>query len=102
MIAYATKSIKHFWALHTLKSVTSNSAPGEPPSDLVRENKAHRLTAICSAAICILYLPWVAYIASIVSETGRRVPLLALILMAIYAIGLNVAGRLGFKIIDEM
>ncbi|MBF6214928.1 hypothetical protein IU433_14320 [Nocardia puris] len=100
IVVHVFDSVKHLWSARTRETVQDDSAT-DGPTSVVHTKNMHRLTALWSIVLCLLCLPWVAYLNYIISEEDRRIPLPVLIFMAIYVIGLGVIGPLGKKLINE-
>lgn len=101
IIVHVFDSVKHLWASRSRAVAQANSAPSGP-TDAVHAKRIHRLTALRSFIVCLVCLPWVAYLNYIISEEGRRIPLPVLIFMSIYVVfGLGVIKPLWSKFIEE-
>lgn len=98
IVVHVFDAVKHLWASRTRARHDFSS---DGPSGALRTKKRHRRAALRAIFVCLLCLPWVAYLSYIIGDDGRRIPLPVLILMAIYVIGLGVVAQFANKIAKE-
>lgn len=100
IVAYVVKSVQHLWAARIGAQLDSISASSGSDSGPSRAKVIHRTSALWSASVAVLNLPWVAYLAYVTRENDD-VSLPVMVAMAAYMIVLNAVAQLGFKLIED-